>query len=146
MTQLIYYPNSWDFGNGDTSNLESPFVNYNYDGTYNIQLKAFNDSLCEDIINKQIVIVSDNMTEIETNLINQSNLFLNNNKIDLSHYKENFKHINIYDLNGRLILSKKNFELLLDINNFDLYMLLDIDKDNIVYSHKISKIHIYPIL
>ena len=32
---------SWDFGNGDTSNLESPFVNYNYDGTYNIQLKAF---------------------------------------------------------------------------------------------------------
>ena len=74
-------------------------------------------------------------------MINQSNLFLNNNKIDLSHYKENFKHINIYDLNGRLILSKKNFELLLDINNFDsgVYVVEILDKDNIVHSHKISK-------
>ena len=132
---------SWDFGNGDTSNVESPYANYNNYGTYDIQLKAFNDSLCEDIINKQIVIISNNITTIETNLINQSNLILIDNKIDLRDYKGNFKQINIYDLNGRLVLTKRRFESLLDINKVDsgIYLVEIFDKDNLVHSHKISK-------
>jgi hypothetical protein len=39
---------SWDFGNGDTSELYSPVVLYQENGTYLIELVSWNDNNCPD--------------------------------------------------------------------------------------------------
>jgi PKD repeat protein len=47
----------WDFGNGDTSELFSPVVRYENNGTYLIELIAWNDKNCPDTAYMEYVIV-----------------------------------------------------------------------------------------
>lgn len=48
---------TWDFGNGDTSNIESPAYNYPQPGTFLVELTAVSDQGCADQVS-QVVIVS----------------------------------------------------------------------------------------
>jgi len=50
----------WDFDNGETSNEENPVANFTEDGTYYIQLVAFNEYECPDttIIEYQLLFKS----------------------------------------------------------------------------------------
>ncbi len=45
INSTYYY---WDFGNGDTSYLDEPVITYHKNGTYTIQLIAYNDNNCSD--------------------------------------------------------------------------------------------------
>jgi hypothetical protein len=47
----------WDLGNGDTSQLFSPVVRYEDDGTYLIELIAFNEFNCPDTAQIEYVLV-----------------------------------------------------------------------------------------
>lgn len=49
----------WDFGDGQTSNLENPAHDYAQDGTYNVTLTVDNGS-CSSTITRQVVIISEN--------------------------------------------------------------------------------------
>ncbi len=42
---------SWQFGNGDTSNLANPFLTYSSAGTYNVSLLVVNNGGCESEVN-----------------------------------------------------------------------------------------------
>ena len=53
--QAIRY--EWDLGNGDTSQMFSPVVRYEDNGTYLIQLVAFNDQNCPDTSMIEYVLV-----------------------------------------------------------------------------------------
>ncbi len=48
----------WDFGNGDTSILQNPQLQYSDTGIYNVVLKIVTDSVCENSINKTVKIYS----------------------------------------------------------------------------------------
>jgi PKD repeat protein len=48
---------AWDFGNGDSSELFSPVVRYEENGTYLIELIAWNDQNCPDTAYMEYVIV-----------------------------------------------------------------------------------------
>jgi gliding motility-associated-like protein len=45
---------NWDFGNGNTSNLQNPIYTYSISGTYNVQLIVTNSTGCSDTIVKQV--------------------------------------------------------------------------------------------
>lgn len=47
----------WNFGNGDTSSLQNPPLQYYSPGIYNVQLQVTDDSGCVDSIQKQITIL-----------------------------------------------------------------------------------------
>jgi PKD repeat protein len=47
----------WDFGNGTTSNLQSPIITYNSIGSYSILLLVISQEGCVDSIRKNIIVV-----------------------------------------------------------------------------------------
>lgn len=53
-TNYSQYASSWiwDFGDGNTSNLQNPFHQYNDTGTYSITLISLNNSGCSDTLTK----------------------------------------------------------------------------------------------
>ncbi|MFY0252329.1 PKD domain-containing protein [Chitinophaga sp. 30R24] len=51
---VVYY--KWDFGNGDTSNVQNPAYNYKTPGNYNVKLYARNEKGCEQTVTHPITI------------------------------------------------------------------------------------------
>ena len=47
---------SWNFGNGTTSNLQNPKVNFDKDSTYSISLVTITDGGCKDSISKSLLV------------------------------------------------------------------------------------------
>lgn len=47
---------NWDFGDGNTSNLQNPTHAYNSSGNYNIQMIVFSDQGCVDTLTKPIYV------------------------------------------------------------------------------------------
>jgi gliding motility-associated-like protein len=50
------FSNAWNFGDGGTSSLLSPFKKYNKDTTYNVRLISYSDIGCTDTAVKQVTI------------------------------------------------------------------------------------------
>ena len=50
---------SWDFGDGNTSNLENPDHTYSNAGAYDVQLIVANGNTCEDTIIKSVMVDSE---------------------------------------------------------------------------------------
>jgi len=83
----IFY--RWDFGDGDTSNLISPFHTYLSTGMYQVSLNAYQNNYCFEQFTKNMVVL-DHVTSINDESIspktkvwiNQNNLFVKGKSID----------------------------------------------------------------
>ena len=100
----------WDFNNGNFSNIENPTQTFS-SGDYNVKLTSFMDSthICFSTINKLITIVDSsaisNLNKVSSSInyqIHDQKLFIHFDNKDLS----NNEKLEIFDLSGKLILSK----------------------------------------
>jgi hypothetical protein len=100
----------WDFGNGTTSILKNTSQVFS-PGTYDITLIASNDSLfiCNSTVIKTIVVLDSSSLILNENLKSGLNFKILNKNLILSFDKilnSNNNYIDIFDISGKLILSK----------------------------------------
>ena len=69
----------WNFGNGDTSNIQNPKIQYADTGVYQIQLRIVTDSLCENRIEKEIKIYANPEAHFSTSQLCQNQTISFNN-------------------------------------------------------------------
>ena len=108
--------NDWFFGDGiGYSNLISPNYIYNLVGTYQVKLITTSLSGCSDTSLKNIVVYNSSLVGIEQFVNGMSNVIIKN--IEKNNYElvQSFKEIKtisygLFDTNGKLILSRNNYE------------------------------------
>lgn len=64
-TNTVY---EWDFGNGNTSNVESPVFTYDSIGIFQVSLKISNASGCYDSINQPVIIFPTPIADFNANV------------------------------------------------------------------------------
>ena len=131
----------WDFGNGSSSNEFSPMHVYDSAGTYDIMLTASNDSsfYCTNKASFSINVIDTNISISNIMNFNEDgkNIFFNNNFIYLNFYEKVFNELNIYDLNGKLILNS-NFQNILNVSSVPRgFYIIHILGENINHYQKI---------
>ncbi len=113
----------WDFGDGDTSSLESPFHIFSHPGTYNVKLIVTHCSNKDSVSYPvQITSIDERTTNFDLNLSpnpNHGRFVVNSGKVMVSEM--------IYDPKGRLLgeFSKQGSQLEFNIHNYPsgLYLL-----------------------
>ena len=131
----------WDFGDLSISNEFSPNHIYDSAGTYNITLTASNDSTfnCLNKFTSTLHVIDTNSSI--SNIINFNeygkNIFFNNNFIFLNFDKKLFNELNIYDLNGKLILSS-NYQNIINVSSIPAgFYVIHLIGENKNYNQKI---------
>lgn len=117
----LFNPTSWiwDFGDGQTSNLQSPTHNYTAPGTYTIQLTASNAN-GSDIETKMSYIVIDDCLGMNEVTLSELNVYPNptTDKLMINTSSNNSELVEIMDNSGRIIYSQhvsgSDFELSLN--------------------------------
>lgn len=108
----------WDFGDGDTSNLQSPEHTF-AQGIYTVSLTVYNCYGSDSVIKQDIVNAIGNMYSNNNPLRIYPNPSNGNIKVESNII---IKHINIYSIEGKLIQSFEkvnNKELALDISGLN---------------------------
>jgi PKD repeat protein len=109
LSQASYYY-SWDFGNGTTSTLKNPSQNF-LPGIYDVTLIASNDSLfsCNSTVLKTIVVLDSSSLSLNENPKSRINFKISDKNLIIifdNVLNSNDNNIDIFDISGRLILSK----------------------------------------
>ena len=109
LSQASYYY-SWDFGNGTTSTLKNPSQNF-LPGIYDVTLIASNDSLfsCNSTVLKTIVVLDSSSLSLNENPKSRINFKISDKNLIIMFdnvLNSNDNNIDIFDISGRLILSK----------------------------------------
>jgi len=136
----------WNFGDSTSSSLENPSHSFTNFGTYTIQLTAFNDSLCDNFLEKRHYIKVVDPLSIVDYISNKMSIFPNPSQaiivVNLNSKSEYFNFI-IYDILGKEIknLKIKNYSKI-DIEDLPngCYFYHINDSGNYTESGKIIKI------
>lgn len=104
----------WDFGNGNSSNLDNPVHTYNSIGDFTVSLTTYKSN-CSETVSKTLTISSLSNPEFDDKEIT---LYPNPTEQYFVIYHKNFVNfkLNIYDATGKLILTSNNRKV--DISKF----------------------------
>jgi hypothetical protein len=115
---------NWDFDDGVLSSLFSVSHTFNGPGTYNVSLTAYADSIsqCYDEFEKSIIIINPYITSSNNFLENRIRCFLKDKILNVVNDSKINKdlHVNLVDLNGRIILFDK---IKSDFHQVNLYSI-----------------------
>jgi PKD repeat protein len=100
----------WDFGNGNTSTLKNPSQNF-LPGIYDVTLITSNDSLftCNSTVLKTIVVLDSSSLTLNENSKSRINFKISDKNLIIifdNVLNLNDNYIDIFDISGRLILSR----------------------------------------
>ncbi|MBI3232713.1 MAG: T9SS type A sorting domain-containing protein [Bacteroidetes bacterium] len=130
---------AWDFGDGQTATTANPSHTYNTAGTYQVKLWASNgniyDSAIQTVVVKDVIGFSTIQNQSETIAIYPNPA---NDYIYIQSQNSSNKTINLYDLSGKVIMSKQinKFTETIDLNSISkgIYIIQVLDKNNSVIS------------
>ncbi|MGZ3866936.1 MAG: beta strand repeat-containing protein, partial [Bacteroidia bacterium] len=123
---------SWNFGDGNTSNIQNPVYAYAVPGTYNVQFTATNSSCNESAVsNKTITVLG--TTGIAGSASNNDEIVVGKDASG-SFVKFNYANqmkvtINVYNALGQFILTNAS----LAVVNDKIYLNLENSKDQMVF-------------
>jgi len=125
----------WDFGDGNTSYEESPVYNYTANGTFTVTLTASNNICTDDEFSQNIVVDTDNITEINSNITIFPNP--NHGSFQISNINRQTK-VEIYNISGKHIYSKYSENNNLSVTGLKtgLY-LIKIENNGTISYHKL---------
>ncbi len=127
----------WDFGNGDTSNIQNPTTIYETPGTYPITLTVTNQYGCVDQTTMEYIIISDltipNVITPNGDGKNDKLVFPN-----LQFYPDNY--LVIYNRWGKKVYEKQGYDnsWVPDVNSGTYYFVLDVPILEKVYKGSIT--------
>jgi len=130
----------WDFGDGNTSNLENPTHIYASSGTYMVLLLA-NNALCQDTIYKEVMVPLVGIADIDKEAVIR--IFPNPNTgkffIDINH---EVKTVRLIDLSGQLVqsisLTSQNAIIPVEMENgISGIYILEIETNKGIFSKKV---------
>ena len=100
----------WDFGDGNTSTDANPIHTYTMSGNYTITLTSTNVECGDNLKVSNIDVTVSTLSINEEDFLNSVNVYPNpfNNSITINLNSDSQINYQLFDINGRLIISKTN--------------------------------------